>query len=337
MMGRFRGRMLVAAAMATALVATACGSDSGGSSSSGPAADGTLEVRLAIGGDLAIYWHVFVGQQYKIFDKYKVKVTPVVPRTGSSTDMVNLVLSGDADMANSLPDPALAASANGNDLKILNFEAPTVFSIVGKSGIGSYEDLPEKFKVGVSSPTTSIAAFSRLLLDNAGIDEGRYEYVTTGGTAARLAALQSGAIDIAILTQPADFKAEAAGMKILDYTVKSAPWYGITDIVMADSLQDENTCTALSRYFDALREISAFLADKANKDKAIDALVQTGHNSESDAKSIYDLYLEQGAMMGLNDPTETLEGTNELLAGVGAPTASDPKAMVSTECTTDKS
>lgn len=337
MMGRFRGRILVAAVMATTLVATACGSGSGGSSSSGPAADGTLEVRLAIGGDLAIYWHVFVGQQFKIFDKYKVKVTPVVPRTGASTDMVNLVLSGDADMANSLPDPALAAVANGSNLKILNFEAPTVFSIVGKSGVESYDDLPEKFKVGVSSPTTSIAAFSRLLLENAGIAKDRYEFVTTGGTAARLAALKSGAVDLAILTQPADFRAEAGGLRILDYTVKSAPWYGITDIVSADALQDKNTCVAFSRYFDALREISAFLADKANKDKAIDALVQTGKNSEGDAKKSYDLYLEQGAMMGVNDPAETLEGTNKLLADVGAPTAPDPKAMVSTECTTDKS
>ncbi|MGH3756844.1 ABC transporter substrate-binding protein [Actinophytocola sp.] len=336
MMGRFRGRMMVTAALATALLATACGGDSGGSSSE-PAGDETLELRLAIGGDLAIYWHVFVGQQYGVFDKHKVKVTPVVPRTGSSTDMVNLVLSGDADMANSLPDPALAAASSGSELRILNFEAPIVFSVVGKSGVESYDDLPQNFKVGVSSPTTSIAAFSRLLLDNAGIAEDRYSFVTTGGTAARLAALKSGAVDIAVLAQPADFKAEASGMKVLDYTVKSAPWYGITDIVQAESLEDENTCSALGRYFDALREISEFLADPANKEKAIAALVETGNNSESDAKSTYDLYTDQGAMMGINDPLETLKGTNDLLAGVGAPTAPDPSAMVSTDCTSDKS
>ena len=145
-------------------------------------------------------------------------------------------------------------------------------------------------------------------------------------------ALEGGSAQMAVLSQPADFKAMADGMSVLGYTVSLAPWYGITETVKTSALDDPAKCTAFKRYFESLKEINQFLNDPKNKDAAIEALVKYGHNSQSDAADAYKLYVQQHAMMGVNDPTETLQKTNDLLKDLGTQVPSDPTSLVSGQC-----
>lgn len=311
--------------LAIALLASACSSSSGGSSKN-------RTIRYGISGDLAIYWHVYVGEQMGMFAKHHVTVKKVTTRTGSATDLLALLLGGQVDVADVLPDPVLAASANTSKLSVLNYTGAGAYRLVARKGITSFDQLKSlaKIKVAVSSPTTAIAGLSRLIFEQQGISPDKLQLIVTGGTSARLAAIQSGSVDVGLLVQPADFKAQSNGLSILSDSVGQAPWYGLTDVVQSSKVKQN--CSLYKDFFAALADVHTFLVDPANKTKAIDILVKGTGATQSDAAKTYDLFLKDNAMPGINDPTKTLQETSKMLKDLGTKSAADPAKLVNTSC-----
>ncbi len=61
------------------------------------------------------------------------------------------------------------------------------------------------------------------MLEPNGLKSGDYDYIFAGATSARFSALQSGAVDAAILTVPFNFYAESAGYTNLGFTFDYIP------------------------------------------------------------------------------------------------------------------
>lgn len=324
-------RIVAAVVVAAALALSACSSGSSSSSGSSESGGAVQTLRYGISGNLSIYWHVYVGQHEGIFAKHHLKLDVVTTQTGSASDLLSLLVAGNVDMADVLPDPVLAASANAK-VKVLNLTASGVYILVARKGINSFDDLKKlsSVKAAVSSASTATAGLSEQMLENGGIDKSKISLVVSGGTTARLAAVSSGNVDVAVLVQPADFQAQSQGMKVLADSVNSAPWYGLTDTVMANSLS--SNCAKYRDFFAAMKDIHTFLTDPANKQKAIQSLVDAKVSSQADAEKTYDLYTKDKAMPGVNTPAMTLTQTNALLASLGTKPASNPTGLVDTSC-----
>ena len=65
--------------------------------------------------------------------------------------------------------------------------------------------------------------FTERMLEPNGLKSGDYDYIFAGATSARFSALQSGAVDAAILTVPFNFYAESAGFTNLGFTFDYIP------------------------------------------------------------------------------------------------------------------
>ena len=344
-----RHRAAVAAAVIAVLLLAACSSSSGtpqagSTSNSAPQAGSTVSgtpqtgndiqtLTYGISGNLAIYWHVYVGQQEGIFTKHHIKLNVVTTQTGSASDLLSLLIAGRVDMANVLPDPVLAAGKNGGGkVSTLNFTAPGVYTLVARKGISSFGELANlsRVKAAVSSATTATAGLSQLMLNAGGIPKSKVALVISGGTTSRLAAVTAGKVDVAVLVQPADFKAQTGGLKVLASSVDSAKWYGLVDTVMTASVKPQ--CSKYRDFFAAMKDIHAFLTDPANKVKSVQALVSAKISSQPDAEKTYELYIKDDAMPGVNDPTSTMSHTNDMLKSLGSSSMADPSRIVDTSC-----
>ena len=92
------------------------------------------------------------------------------------------------------------------------------YILIGRAGIKSMKELKGKtISLGGAKDITRIFVERMLAAD--GVKPGEFDMVFAGATSARFAALQSGAVDAAILAPPFSFRAEAAGFTNLGLTI----------------------------------------------------------------------------------------------------------------------
>ena len=100
------------------------------------------------------------------------------------------------------------------------------YALLAKPAIKSIEDLKGKtIIIGGAKDVTRI--FTERMLAPNGLKSGDYDYVFAGATSARFSALQSGAVDAAILTVPFNFYAESAGYTNLGFTFDYIPGHAV--------------------------------------------------------------------------------------------------------------
>src|SRR5580698_8443324 len=109
------------------------------------------------------------------------------------------------------------------------------------------------------------------MLAPSGVAAKDVDQIYAGATSARLAALQSGAADAAILTAPYNFHAEAAGFTNLGLTadVVDMPFSGVsTNRNWAQSHK-----VTLEKFLAVYTKSIAWLSDPANRREAVDMMV----------------------------------------------------------------
>ena len=103
------------------------------------------------------------------------------------------------------------------------------YILLGRPSIKSMKELKGKtVSLGGAKDITRI--FVERMLEADGVKPGEFDMVFAGATSARFAALQSGAVDAAILAPPFSFRAESAGFSNLGLTidyVKDLPFAGM--------------------------------------------------------------------------------------------------------------
>jgi NitT/TauT family transport system substrate-binding protein len=244
-----------------------------------------------VGAPSAIVWPIYIGLDQGFFDQNGIKLDIIFTR--SSAQVMQQLAAGALDMGDTSAFDPVRGIAGGAAVAILTIEAtPAPFSLLAKPEIKSIKELKGKtISVG---QTTDIARiyFDRMLEAN-GLHDSDVDALPTDSTAARLAALESKAVDASILSAPASFKAAADGFVTLglaaDY-VKDFP-FGTIDV--SRGWAGANVALA-KRFMAAYLKSVAWFYDDRNRDHAVAIMAAASKTSINDNSQSYDYYRQIG-------------------------------------------
>src|SRR5262245_57249109 len=134
-----------------------------------------------------------------------INVTGLISSAGGGPSLRNMLAGGGVPYGEVNPGVVISAILAGADLKIISDNVLTVaefvWAVKPESPIKSIKDFKGK-KIGYTNPRSTSQALARMLLQQAGYTEADAELVKTGGFGEGIAALDSGQIDVAAITEP---------------------------------------------------------------------------------------------------------------------------------------
>jgi ABC-type nitrate/sulfonate/bicarbonate transport system substrate-binding protein len=181
------------------------------------------------------------------------------------------------------PIRAIEKGAPVSIMRILIKSPP--YALLAKPAIKSLKDLKGKtIMIGGAKDITRI--FTERMLEPNGLKSGDYDYIFAGATSARFSALQSGAVDAAILTVPFNFYAESAGYTNLGFTFDYIP-----DMPFAAMAVNRNWATAnpkvVERFLGVIQKGVAWFEDPANHAEAVKLMVEHSKLKQEDVEKSY--------------------------------------------------
>jgi NitT/TauT family transport system substrate-binding protein len=139
------------------------------------------------------------------FKEEGLDITGLISSAGGGTSLRNMLAGGGVPYGEVNPGVVVSAILAGADLKIISDNVLTVaefvWAVKKDSPIKSVKDFKGK-KIGYTNPRSTSQALDRMLLQSAGYTEADAELVKTGGFGEGIAALESGQIDVAPITEP---------------------------------------------------------------------------------------------------------------------------------------
>jgi ABC-type nitrate/sulfonate/bicarbonate transport system substrate-binding protein len=132
----------------------------------------------------------------------------------SATQLAQVLVAGDVDIASLGGGPVMAASLSGADLKVIgNNVNKLIFSIHAKSDVKSLEDLRGK-RIAVSRFGSSADIAARTALRKFNMDPTKDVNLLQLGTMSNMfGALKSGAVEASVVSPPTQFLSEKMGFK----------------------------------------------------------------------------------------------------------------------------
>jgi ABC-type nitrate/sulfonate/bicarbonate transport system substrate-binding protein len=277
-MGRLLRRAL-AALLAGAAIATA------------PAKAETVTVGL-VGAISSTHWPIYIGLTKGYFAAEDVKLDLVFIQ--SSAALVQQLTAGSIDLALStgLADP-IRAIDKGAPISIIRIEmqAPP-YALLAKPTIKRWPDLKGK-TISIGGPKDITRIYLERMADPNGLKPGDYDTVFAGATSARFSALQSGAVDAAILLPPFNFYAESAGFTNLGLTIDYAKELPFTGTVVGHAWASAHKAT-LEKVLSVNAKSVAWFSDPANRAEAIAIMVEASKLKQEDVAKSYDFLHKNG-------------------------------------------
>ena len=179
------------------------------------------------------------------------------------------LVAGSFDVASSTFDTAIRAIANGgNAVMIGGVVTKYPYSIMTAPDVTSAADMKGK-RIILPFPKDLLTIVWNRWLTEKGMRPDDVEQIYAGATPNRLAALVSGAVQAALLTQPFDFRAAAHGYRKLIDIGAFGKEYGFLTVLARPQWLRDNPDTARG-YLRALAAAVDWLYDPANRDEAID-------------------------------------------------------------------
>src|SRR5262245_11543953 len=231
-------------------------------------------------------WPFYIAQKLGYFDAAEIRTDLVFAQSNASVIQQLAAASYDVAPSAGLVDP-IRAIEKGAPLAIVRIllQAPP-YALLAKPAIKSLRELKGKtIIIGGAKDITRI--FTERMLTPNGLKDGDYDYIFAGATSARFSALQSGAVDAAILTVPFNFYAESAGFSNLGFTFDYLP-----DMPFAGMAVNRNWAAAnpkvVERFLAAFTRGVAWFEDLKNRDEAVKLMVATSKLKQEDVERSYD-------------------------------------------------
>jgi len=229
------------------------------------------------GGALGLNWlPVHLALSAGIFEAKGLRVS--LKRTGSVEKATAAVKAGDANLAITPPEGAIADKVAGGALRILAGNVNRLpLSLIANPRFTRIEDLKGRV-LGTSSLTEGTAIYTREMLSRHGLNyPADYQLVVVGMHPARWKALQEGTIDAAVL--PLNFVGRDAGYtnlgEVSDY---------IPDIVYTAIVGDHRWATKhreqITTLLVGLREATEFLYDSSSNALARSIVMDVAQTDE---------------------------------------------------------
>jgi ABC-type nitrate/sulfonate/bicarbonate transport system substrate-binding protein len=177
-----------------------------------PGAFAADRLRVAYSSISAAYTGIWVAHDAGFFAKEGLENQIIF--IGSATQLAQVLVAGDVDIASLGGGPVMAASLSGADLKVIgNNVNKLIFSIHAKPEIKSLEDLRGK-RIAVSRFGSSADIAARTALRKYKMDASKDVNLMQLGTMSNMfGALKSGAVDASVVSPPTQFLSEKMGFK----------------------------------------------------------------------------------------------------------------------------
>jgi NitT/TauT family transport system substrate-binding protein len=263
-------------------------------------------------GSSAAYW---VANDAGMFKKHGLDVEMLFIN-GSSRSVQSLI-AGDLQFAGAVGTSAMNGAMAGGDIAIIDGLVNTLpYYLIGNPAIKSPEELKGK-SAATHIPGTSADFALRLALKRFGIQYQDIKAVMVGAMSARIAAVMTGQLDFAVVTEPGKIKGEKAGLKmILDMAKLNIP-FQFTCTVATRQLIRENP-KAVQRMAEAMAEAIHYF--KTHKPETIKIMQKYSRGqSLTVLEGSYDAYKE----LFVADTYPTMEGLKNTLE---VQASWDPKA-----------
>jgi ABC-type nitrate/sulfonate/bicarbonate transport system substrate-binding protein len=231
-------------------------------------------------------WPLWIAKDARLYAKYGLDVDLVY---AVHPGPIAAIISGHAAMTSSGSDPALLAAAKDPSLVVLGgFMNKGSFAMIGSKTATDMKQLGGK-KIGIGRVGDPPYHMAVSLLKKYGVMPRDVQWVSIGvDAAARAAALQSGQVDAALITAPAYFRLQAAGLPVLAVLLDHGDIYVSTyNLFRREALTNERTM-ALAFIKAHAEAIKRFYDDKPF---ATEIMIKYGgtRNTE-DASRVYDLF-----------------------------------------------
>lgn len=265
------------------------------------------------GGALGFNWlPVFLAQKQGIFARNGLTVE--LKRMGSVDKATTAVREGEAHMAITPPEGAVASVMAGGSLRIVGGNVNRLpLTLIANPRISRIEELKGAV-LGTSSLTEGTAIYTREMLSQHGLSYPEdYSFSVVGVHPARWKALQEGTIDAAVQLIPLNFVAVDAGYSDLGEVSDAIPEIVFTALIADNAWASGNgeNVIALMR---SLIEATALLYDPANDAAALPIVMEITQSDQQYAQKSLD-YMREKAVFArfLEIPHAAIEKTIELM------------------------
>jgi NitT/TauT family transport system substrate-binding protein len=168
-----------------------------------------IKMTIAYSAYSAVVAPLWLATDEGIFKKHGLDVELIYLEGGSKS--VQGLLSNEVQIALSSADAFVNSHLKGTDvIAVADCFERYFFQIYAKPGINSVADLKGKV-VAASGAGASSEAAAKAALKQAGLKDSDFKMAYIGSTSARLAGLEQGAVDAAVISPPEGLKAKKAG------------------------------------------------------------------------------------------------------------------------------
>jgi ABC-type nitrate/sulfonate/bicarbonate transport system substrate-binding protein len=257
----------------------------------------------------AMNWPFFAAEATDLFSAYDLTVERNV--FTKPPDPVKGLIEGSLDLINVIPDVALLEAIKGAPLAVIaNTNERPQYRLMAHADIQAAGQLEGK-QIGVNDARSAESLVLRKMLRFHGLKDGAYELVSSGPPMERCEKLRAGAIAATMVTEPFHFLLEKEGFTFIGSSIDAAPAYPFTVAVIRKSADVEECFVNFLR---ALIKSWEWLADSANRSRAVEILSSVIGTEAELAEKTYELYLNPPSPPSF-EPTEIgIAAVLELLA-----------------------
>ena len=272
----------------------------------------------------------FVAVAKKFFEAENLKVEFVVG--GQSAQVCQQLLAKAVEIGQcALNDVIQIVEKSGAPLVMVSNEVTTAlnYGMMAKPSIKNWLDLKGK-NIIVGGPKDNTVYYTRVMARPNGLKDSDYTFAFAGASGARFAALKSGAVDAALVTDPFDAQAQLEGFTRIDDLrpkyVRAENYAGggiITTRDWAKAHADE-----IVAYMRAYTKSVAWIYDPANQDEMFDIMKPRLNVTREAFNQSYQRNVVRDPMWALDDRVidGAVQGVVDSLVELGNLPVPAPKA-----------
>jgi ABC-type nitrate/sulfonate/bicarbonate transport system substrate-binding protein len=231
----------------------------------------------------------------------------------------------------SMNDVIQIVEASGAPLAQISNEGITAlnYALMTKTTLKSWSDIKGKTLI-VGGPKDSTVYYTRVMARANGIKDSEYEFIYAGASGARFAALRSGAVGGALLTDPYDAEATLQGYNRLDDLLPrylTAENFGGTAGTMNRDFAKSHEAEVVA-YIRAFRKSVRWIYDPANREELFKILAPKLNMTRAAFDNAYDKNVVQNKAWFTTGHTidSAVQGIVNSLVELGSLPAPAPKA-----------
>lgn len=249
----------------------------------------TLTIKLGLSSSNASYLPLFVAKEKNFFQKKGLNVE--FSKVQGGVTALRGLQTGDFQIISSLPESIITGVAQGANMKIIGtLDNKSMYSIYCTSDIQRPQDLKGKV-IATNRPGNGTDIQLRWWLKKNGLDPNKdVRIIEAGENSTRLQALISGQAKMTILSQPADLKAEVAGLKKLVLMRDELKHYN-HNMLIANGDFVKNQPKLVKDFMAAVGEATDYIKNPENRDEVIQLLMDELKMKKEDAEKSLDFVL----------------------------------------------